>query len=123
MVWEGGPRDLGARDPGTHLGVPRQLEDAEDPNEPDDAEDGERGGLVAALVALDEPLRRLLLLLGDDGGERDEVGHDGDEVDRVHHVLEEFYLGRTGGEANDQLQREPDDTCKKNHKKSPFLNF
>jgi len=70
-----------------------QFEYPENPHESDDPEYGQRHSLVGALVL--RVLRRLgqvhrgVLLLRDDCGQRDEVRYDGDNVDRVHHVLEE----------------------------------
>ena len=46
------------------------------------------------------------------GAERDEVGHDGDEVDDVHGVAEERRAVRTEREARRQLGREPDDAAR-----------
>lgn len=95
------------------LGMSGQFEYPEDPHEPDDPEYGQRHGLVGALVL--RVLRRLgqvhrgVLLLGNDRGQRDEVRYDGDDVDRVHHVLEEVQLIGTGEEPDGQFEREPHD--------------
>lgn len=103
---EGAAEDLQA------LAVPAQLENAEDTHEPNDPEDGQRHGLVGALVLRRDGRAqyvRGVLLLGDDGGERDEVRNDGDDVDDVHDVPEEVELVGARQEAHGQLEREPDD--------------
>ena len=75
-----------------------QLEDAEDTDEADYTEDGKRHGLVVCLGLVDQERH-----------EGDIVGHDGDQVDQVHEVLEEGHMVRAGGEPEDELGREPDD--------------
>ena len=91
--------------------MPRELEDSEHSDQSDDPEDGERHGLVVALlVGRDGRARRYhLLLLRHDGGQRDEVGDDGHQVDHVHDVLGEDVLGGAGQEPHQQLEGEPDD--------------
>lgn len=96
------------------LGMSGQFEYPEDPHEPDDSEYGQWHGLVGAFVLW--VLRRLgqvhrgVLLLGDDRGQRDEVRYDGDNVNRVHHVLEEVQLVGTGEKPDGEFEREPYDT-------------
>ncbi len=101
--------------------MPGQLEYSKDTDETYDPEDGQRHGLVPCPVTaqrrhfdlqvarLDERVEVLLLHLGHDGGERDEVRNDGDEVDDVHHVLEEVELVWAREEPDHELEREPDD--------------
>lgn len=50
---------------------------------------------------------QLVLLFSDDGGERDEVRYDSDDVYYIHHVSEEVELVRTGQKPHYQLEREP----------------
>jgi len=83
------------------LGVARQFEDSKDADEPHHSEDGERHGVAAAAG---RPLG-----VDEHGAERHVVGDDGDQVDDVHEVLEEDDVVRTGGEAQRELGREPDD--------------
>ncbi|GIY53108.1 PHB domain-containing protein [Caerostris extrusa] len=91
------------------LGVAGELEDAEHAHQTDDPEDGQGHGLVVAPL-VDGPLVRPLS--AHHGGQRDEVGDDGHEVDAVHGVAAEGHLGGAGQEADEQLEGEPDDAAR-----------
>ena len=74
-----------------------QLEYSKHSHKSDHSEDGQGHGLVGLLVWHHRRLGRdHLLLLGHDGGQGDEVGDDGNEVDHVHNVFTELHFARTG---------------------------
>ena len=87
------------------LRVARQLEDAEHSEEAHDAQDCERHGAVAGVRAALLGARLVL----HDGPQLDAVWQDREQVEDVHAGPEEDALSRTGHEAHEELEREPDD--------------
>lgn len=80
-----------------------QLEDPEHAHQADDAQDGKAHGLVRGLVLrADGRLGQVhrILFLSYHGGQGDEVGDNGDDVDDIHHVAEEVKFIGTSQEAH-----------------------
>ena len=73
--------------------MPRELEDAENPDKPDDPEYCKRGGGV--VVGHQGGGQR--------GGEGQEVGDDGEEINDVENISEELAMIRTREETQNEF--------------------